>query len=180
MLTLLNIRTVNAPIVALINASTDELGEEALKQRARALGDAMGPGTVSRSYCHPYALVGWHTGPVGVDIERVVVCDERFARSISTPSEKPLGSHRHVVSRWSSKEALAKALGDALHYDPRRLESPAGWVDGASGPWRAETLAAPDGYCAWLCWRDRDLNNTDSPLRSGNPVITPHHDRGKN
>ena len=31
-----------------------------------------------------------------------------------------------MASLWSGKEALAKALGDALRYDPRRLESPAG------------------------------------------------------
>lgn len=175
MITLLDI--TNAPVIALIDGSTEGLDEAALKQRARALGTSMGPGTVSRSYCHPYAVVGWHTGPIGVDIERVTRCDQRFARSISTPSEQPLGpraTDREIVSRWSSKEALAKALGDALHYDPRRLESPAGWVDGVSGPWRARALAAPDGCCVWVCWLDPGADKTESPRRSGDQLLTPH------
>jgi hypothetical protein len=183
MITLLEIDTVNAPIVALLDVTSEGLDEAALKQRARALAVAMGRGTMSRSYCHPYALVGWHTGPVGVDIERVSGCSERFARSISTPSEEalgPLATDREVVSRWSSKEALAKALGDALHYDPRRLESPAGWVDGVAGLWRAVTLAAPDGHCAWVCWHKCDVNFTNRPMSSGDLVTTPHRDRGRN
>ena len=113
---------------------------------------------VSRSYCHPYALVGWHTEQIGVDVERVVTCPAEFAPSISTPAEEA----RHdgpptarSISLWSSKEALSKALGDALNYDPRRLESPAGWPGGICGPWRAATLALPDGYCGWVCWRAR-------------------------
>ena len=101
---------------------------------------------MSRSYCHPYALVGWHTEPVGVDIERFVACPEKFAQSISTPAEyTPAGDGRPIassISLWSSKEALAKALGDAADYDPRRLASPAGWPGGASGPWRTATLRA--------------------------------------
>jgi hypothetical protein len=172
MITLLDIDVANAPVVALVDVSAQGLDEAALKARARALGRAMGGGTVSRSYCHPYALIGWHTGPVGVDIERVVACDEQFARSIRTVEEEvlapPQGSDREIVSLWSSKEALAKALGDALDYDPRRLGSPAGWVDGAAGPWRAVTLAAPDGYCAWVAWREHDTNKTPHPDRGTN------------
>ena len=120
---------------------------------------------MSRSYCHPFALVGWHTGPIGVDVERVVACPEEFGLSISTPAERTAGrwtTDDEIVSLWSSKEALAKALGDALNYDPRRLESPAGWPDGISGPWRAATLRLPDGYCGWVCWRAR--SERDSPL----------------
>ncbi|HWE10427.1 MAG TPA: hypothetical protein VG325_13820 [Solirubrobacteraceae bacterium] len=54
---------------------------------------------------------------------------------------------------WSSKEALAKALGDALRYDPRRLEAPVAWVNGACGPWRARPVPAPPGHVARVCWR---------------------------
>jgi hypothetical protein len=61
-----------------------------------------------------------------------------------------------VTSLWSSKEALAKALGDALAYDPRRLESPLNWEDGAAGRWRARELTPEPGYVAWLVWRDPD------------------------
>jgi phosphopantetheinyl transferase len=106
----------------------------------------------SRSYCPPYALLAWHDGPVGVDIERVVECDARFAASIVTPDEAVPRRDEDIVSLWSSKEALAKALGDALDYDPQRLEGPGGWRNGVNGAWRASALSLPDGYCGWVCW----------------------------
>jgi hypothetical protein len=156
MVTWLAIDTDGAPQVALIDATLEGLDEAALRKRARDLGAAMGAGAVSRSYCHPYALVGWHTEPIGVDVERVVTCPAEFAPSISTPAEQAAArwtTDHDIVSAWSSKEALAKALGDALHYDPRRLESPTGWPQGICGPWRAATLPLPDGYCGWVCWQ---------------------------
>jgi phosphopantetheinyl transferase len=156
MVTWLDMDTDDAPQIALIDATLDGLDAAALKTRARDLGAAVGAGAVSRSYCHPYALVGWHNGPIGVDIERVVSCPEAFSQAIATPGEHASGrwtTDRELISLWSSKEALSKALGDALDYDPRRLESPAGWPDGACGSWRAATLPAPDDYCAWVCWR---------------------------
>ena len=157
MVTWLDIDTDGAPAVALIDAA-EGLDEPALRARARNLGEAVGAGTVSRSYCHPYALVGWHDGPIGVDIERVIACPEEFSQAISTPDEHASGrwsTDRDLISLWSSKEALSKALGDALDYDPRRLESPAGWPGGVCGSWRTAVLPAPDGYCAWVCWRAR-------------------------
>jgi phosphopantetheinyl transferase len=156
MVTLLDIDAVGAPVVALIDASTEGLDEAGLRARARELGAAVGADRVSRSYCHPYALVGWHTEPIGVDVERVVTCPAEFAPSISTPTEPAAArciTDGEIVSLWSSKEALSKALGDALNYDPRRLESPAGWPGGICGPWRAATLPLPDDYCGWVCWR---------------------------
>jgi phosphopantetheinyl transferase len=145
------------PIVELLRADEADPDPAALKARARdwAAGDASG--VVSRSYCFPFALVGRHTDRIGVDVERIVPCDERFGRSICTPAEEagaPWRSDDQIISLWSSKEALAKALGDALRYDPRRLESPAGWTDGASGRWRARPVQVADGYCAWVCWRE--------------------------
>jgi phosphopantetheinyl transferase len=156
MVTWLDINTDDGPRVALIDATIEGLDEDALRTRARDLGAAVGAGAVSRSYCYPYALVGWGAGSIGVDIERVVPCPEDFSRAIATPSEhagRRWTTDRELISLWSSKEALSKALGDALDYDPRRLESPAGWPDGACGSWRTATLPAPDGYCAWVCWR---------------------------
>jgi phosphopantetheinyl transferase len=158
MVTWLDIDTDGAPRVALIDATAEGLDEKALRTRARKLGEAVGAGAVSRSNCHPYALIGWHTAPLGVDIERVVACDEQFGWSICTPTEIVRASRatdRELISLWSSKEALSKALGDALGYDPRRLESPAGWPAGVCGVWRAAALPAPSGYCAWACWRAR-------------------------
>src|ERR1700729_2863927 len=156
MVTWLDIDTEGAPGVALIDASAEGLDEAALRARARNLGEAVGAGTVSRSYCHPYALVGWHGGPVGGGIQRVGACPPGVLQAISTPDEHAGGrwsTDRDLISLWSSKEALSKALGDALDYDPRRLESPAGWPGGVCGSWRTATLPAPDGYCAWVCWR---------------------------
>jgi phosphopantetheinyl transferase (holo-ACP synthase) len=93
-----------------------------------------------------------------VDIERVQRCDEAFAASIQTPRERvalPVQGDRdrHFTSLWSGKEALSKALGDALAYDPRRLEGPLGWPDGRSGPWRAARLEVGAEHVAWVCWR---------------------------
>jgi 4'-phosphopantetheinyl transferase superfamily len=156
MVTLLDIDAVGAPMVALIDASTEGLDEAALRARARELWAAVGAGAVSRSYCHPYALVAWHTQAIGVDVERVVTCPAGFVASISTPAEQAAArwnTDHEIVSLWSSKEALSKSLGDALDYDPRRLESPAGWPGGICGPWRAATLPLPDRYCGWVCWR---------------------------
>jgi hypothetical protein len=59
----------------------------------------------------------------------------------------------YLTSLWASKEALAKALGDAMLYEPSRLGSPQHWPRGQAGPWRAAELAAPAGHVAWLCWR---------------------------
>jgi hypothetical protein len=74
---------------------------------------------------------------------------------------------RGVIDWWCSKEALAKALGDPLRYDPRRLGSPIRWPASRSGPWRAIPLRAPTGHAAWLCWLsatpDRGAARTEHP-----------------
>jgi hypothetical protein len=150
------------PRVTLAHAGRGVSDERMLRAWARALPPLRPGAEVSRSYCFPFALVGWHSQRIGVDIERIVACDERFRRSICTPdelAEAPAGGDEAIVSLWSSKEALAKALGDALRYDPRRLESPRAWPDGRAGPWRARQLAAPAGYCAWVCWRHPDIRS---------------------
>ncbi len=95
---------------------------------------------------------------MGTDIERIGPCDEAFAESICTPSERsgvpgPFDRDIYLISLWSGKEALAKALGDAMAYEPSQLGSPAGWPLGRAGAWRAEELSAPPGHVAWLCWR---------------------------
>ena len=143
-----------APSVDLLEADSSEVDEIALQSAARRIG---GEHHTSRSYRYPYALVARHVRPVGVDIERIESHDEAFLDSILTPTERTslkIGSDaRSVSSLWCSKEALAKALGDALRYDPRRLDSPLTWPGASSGPWRAIELRAPPGYVAWLCWR---------------------------
>ncbi len=146
-----------APSTWLLDASGTGLDEKGLRGRSRELARASGAAFTSRSYRFPYALVACHTASVGVDIERIEPLEPEFLASISTPEE--IRTHPSVpdcgyaASLWSSKEALAKALGNAVDYDPRRLGSPVYWPQEGSGPWRALSLPVPRGYVAWLCWR---------------------------
>jgi 4'-phosphopantetheinyl transferase EntD len=94
---------------------------------------------------------------VGVDIELVRQLDEAFIDSICTPAERRTGARTDPTALWSSKEALAKALGDATQYDPRRLDSPIRWPEGRSGPWRGVALPVSPEYRAWVCWHERVL-----------------------
>lgn len=145
------------PRVRLFDARELGVNEAGLRRQARAhSGDSA---RVSRSYRHPYALVACHSRAVGVDLERLEPCDENFAASICTPQELPQVAaaperDAFLISLWSSKEALTKALGDAVDYDPRRLAAPLFWPQGRAGPWRARQLPAPPDHVAWLCWRD--------------------------
>jgi hypothetical protein len=141
-----------------LDARTLDVDAPGLRAAARALTARAGIAHATRSYRFPYALVAWHSQPVGIDIEREEPFDAVFMDSICTPSERfhprSLGNpDRFLASLWSSKEALAKGLGDAVHYDPRRLESPIRWPDGRAGGWRAEQLEIAPGHAAWLCWR---------------------------
>ena len=146
------------PPVRLIDARRGGLDESQLVARARALSDHAGVQYVSRSFRYPYALVAWHDAPVGIDIERIEPCAPAFAESICTPAERADPAFHtlntsDIISIWCSKEALAKALGDATQYDPRRLESPIRWRDGQTGPWHAAPLTSPENHTVWLCWR---------------------------
>lgn len=147
-----------APVVWLLDAGSAGVDEQVLRASARALTAESRASYVSRSYRYPYALVAWHRTSVGIDIERVEPLDAGFTMSICTPAERVewtgvFDPHAHVSSLWSSKEALAKALGDPVVYDPRRLGSPMFWPEGRSGCWRATTLQAAPRHVAWLCWR---------------------------
>jgi hypothetical protein len=148
-----------APEVRLLHACASGLELRALRACARAETDASEAPYVSRSYSHPYALVAWHSAPVGVDIARIEPCELAFVNSICTPSELSglcdvTDLDRHAAVLWCSKEALSKALGDAVDYDPRRLDAPTCWPGGRSGPWRARPLAiAATRHVGWLCWQ---------------------------
>jgi hypothetical protein len=153
------------PAIRLLDARAAGLDEAGLRAWARALCDASGAAYTARSYRYPYALLGWHGRRVGVDVERVERCDAYLATVICTPGERAdraLRSDAALLSLWCSKEALAKALGDALAYDPARLEAPLRWPDGRCGPWRAVPLPAPPGHVAWLCWQAGDADPDQS------------------
>ncbi|WP_157260738.1 4'-phosphopantetheinyl transferase family protein [Patulibacter minatonensis] len=149
-----------APDVVLLDARAVPTDPAGLRTLARATGPDAGDLQVCRTYRYPFALVTWHEGRVGVDLERVIPYDRQFADAILTPDERVTGAvpssraerDRWCTAQWSGKEALSKALGDALLYDPRRLEGPAGWRDGRSGPWRATELTVPAGHVGWLVW----------------------------
>jgi phosphopantetheinyl transferase len=149
------------PSWKLLQGAAGSQGDLALHKLARTHPSSLDAPYVSRSYRSPLAIVAWHDSPVGVDIERVEPLGREFARSICTPAEledeklaESLGDDTIVASMWSGKEAVAKALGDPVDYDPRRLDSPLLWPEGARGRWRAEQLVMPDGHVAWLVWRD--------------------------
>jgi hypothetical protein len=147
-----------APQVVLLDARAAGLDEAGLRAQARALAAERPASHVARSYRHPHALVAWHSEPVGVDIERIETCDTAFAQLICTPLERAGATATddrdvYLSSLWCSKEALAKALGDALQYDPSRLDSPMRWPNLRSGRWNATPLQTVPGHVAWLCWR---------------------------
>jgi len=62
-----------APEVWLLDASDGDADEQVLRASARTLTAEAGAPYVSRSYRYPYAVVAWHSAPVGVDIERVQI-----------------------------------------------------------------------------------------------------------
>jgi hypothetical protein len=132
-----------------------------LRGRAWAAAAAAGAPFASRSYRAPYALVAWHDARVGVDIERVQEFTPDFDKLICAPEERTAAAEaadrdRFLADLWSGKEALAKALGDALSHDPARLPSPLMWRAGAAGRWRARRVPVPDGHVGWLVW-EREL-----------------------
>jgi hypothetical protein len=89
--------------------------------------------------------------PVGIDLE--VIDRSSTPDGLFTPREAKMpGSPEQWCSRWSAKEAFAKALGNARLYDPRRLDSPALWEAGERGIWRAESLPLPGDLVGWVVW----------------------------
>lgn len=162
------------PEVRLLDARGAGLDPAGLRTWARAVTDAAGSPHTSRSYRHPFAVVAWHEDRLGVDVERYGTFGSEFVRSISTPAEvdhqpASLDPDRYGASLWCAKEALAKGLGDALAYDPRRLDAPLRWPAGRSGPWRAAELDALPGHVLWVCWRVEDaaVSPGRRPGRSG-------------
>jgi len=150
---------------------------EACSPRAtRAIARAMptpSESFVSRSYRGCCGLVATHSSRVGVDIEVVdlTVCTE----AVLTPTEMTLGGTPAMwCDWWSAKEALAKALGNARLYDPRRLESPAHWENGRSGRWACSRLGLPPGFVGWVVWEEvatRDTADAPDDRRHVSPFV---------
>lgn len=164
---------LSEPTLVRLDARERQLDEPQLRAWARALCDSVqaryASASFSRSYAFPYALVAWHDGALGVDVEQVTPCPQGFAHTILTPQEQRTQdvselSDTDLTSIWSSKEALAKALGDARRYEPTQLDSPCAWPGGRAGPWRARPLALPLGLVGWLCWSAQ--HRADEPSAS--------------
>lgn len=152
------VASADGPEVRLLDGLVAGLDAGRLREWARSEVSAFGAPYATRSYRYPYALVAWHRSPVGVDLERVERHDDAFAATVCTSVEleqllSSTDRDRRLASLWASKEALAKALGDAVDYDPARLEAPCRWPQGTSGRWRAEQLWIVAGYVGWICWQ---------------------------
>ena len=123
-----------------------------------ALNRQKGKGTEeifeSRSYSRDFAVEVFASSRCGIDLELPTPSDPEW--SIESPlyqlavlakGEKELvlaTEYRNDTDLasviWSSKEALAKALGDASSYEPTDLYSPITW--GVNGPanWKAKHI----------------------------------------
>lgn len=150
--------TQSVPRVLLLDARTSSFDPAGLRRWARELSAGCLESCSSRSYRFPLALVAWHDWEVGVDIERVGHCDQAFADLVCTPEEQAvLGQvaerDHFLTSLWSSKEALAKLLGDPVGYVPRELASPLLWGEDARRAIRASAVPVPAGHVGWVCWR---------------------------
>lgn len=156
------------PRVWLLNSAASPIEVAVLHARAAQASEALSSTIAqdrtafsSRSYRYPYGLVAVHDATVGVDIERVDPYDEEFAHSICTPDEwnSPRWRPRtaeDLADVWSSKEAMAKGLGNAVDYDPRRLVTPHLTPDGRTNKWQAARVSVPSGFVAWVAWRIPD------------------------
>ena len=152
------VRSDRKPHLRLLDANELQIDDRELRLIARTLSTTCGSEYVSRSYSFPYALVAIHDRAVGVDVERVSTCNSLFADLICTREERvevacESDPDRLLTSLWSSKEALAKGLGDALQYEPSRLEAPARWPESRAGAWSCEEVIIDSAHVAWVCWR---------------------------
>ena len=157
------------PRVLTLDARAHGLDPHGLRAWARSTTRRSGARFTSRSYRYPHALVAIHTGRVGVDLERIQTCDTAFADLICTPTERRdpacvTDPDHYLTSLWCSKEALAKALGDARRYEPSRIDSPLTWSQDTASPWQTTELTVAPGFVAWLCWE-----HTDTPAASPRP-----------
>lgn len=113
----------------------------------------------SRSYCGNISLAAGWSSRVGVDISRTTptnvkhFCEhlEDFLDVTATPNEREMLASLAVedvpsaaLDLWGAKEALTKALGNALDYNPAQISSPLMWSGGCQGSWYARRISLPE------------------------------------
>jgi len=144
---------------------------ERLRSRARHECDERWPHW-SRSYSGDHAVIAGWRDRVGVDVEALdrpieatwSLHNELFRTTMMTAEERELTpprgpeTARHLaLSLWCSKEALAKALGTPLEWEPTRLRGPALWPSREVGRWRATYLGADVLHFRALAWVVYDI-----------------------
>ena len=154
----------------LVICITDD-SPSSLRERAQEQCDGRF-GFWSRSYSGRVALIAGSNQRVGVDVELTDLAredswsltNEWFRSSMLTSEERVRiasdstpGTTLSATSVWSSKEAVAKALGTPRQFDPTRLTGAAVWKDARRGRWRAAYLdLTPLGLdaVAWMVYED--------------------------
>ena len=121
----------------------------------------------SRSYSGDVALIAGWRERVGVDVEVLggrieptwSLDNADYRATMMTPEERerpltldPGAARQGAISLWCSKEALAKALGTPLEWEPSRLGGPALWPSRHQGRWRATYLDADHVATDALAW----------------------------
>lgn len=108
----------------------------------------------SRSYCDRYVAEVHANVRCGIDLELLdaqnpnwSIDSKLFERAMLAPGELELIKSCWVGTQeclptiiWSSKEALAKALGNAQNYSPTQLLSPITWCADRIPNWIAQHL----------------------------------------
>ncbi len=106
----------------------------------------------SRSYSGRYVVETFSQSRCGIDLETLKPAEANwsihsplFELAMLAPGEKELieasdfCQHENLPTViWASKEALAKALGDAKNYEPTQLRSPITWAAEPSPNWSAQ------------------------------------------
>ena len=131
----------------------------------------------SKSHSRGLTVVLQSNHPCGVDLESLdseiepwLFADQRFQDFVLAPGEaqaikaSKYAEHGFLATVvWSSKEALAKALGDARKYSPSRLRSPISWESEPVQNWEAEFIeiefADHSRFCIWVVLRAEMANN---------------------
>lgn len=129
-----------------IPASAVEIGEGAAG--APLLSGPLSGVHLSFAARGPLALIGFSTGPIGVDLE-IVEPDMLIPRNMLRADERmtldalpSIGRAKAFCTLWTAKEAVVKALGLGFQLPPEAIRID-GWSDG--GELALQALEAPQG-----------------------------------